>query len=135
MEKTCLSKFRFQGIVYSAGDAVILSDGDSGYYIAKICKIIRSGGIAAYKNWPTIQVQWYYRKNDISISKSNAKLVECMQENEVLESNHYDIVIIESIISKCRLAENIVESKQNTNDTIDKKTFFVISFYNHNTVS
>lgn len=127
-----VSKFKYQSQIYSEGDNVMLSDGDSGFYVAKIVKLIPKGGISAYKYWPTIKVQWYYRKKDVL--KSTSKYKNYLQNSsiyELFESDHYEIVIIESIIGKCKVSTFESFDEAQVND----KTFFTKLTYSHKTVS
>lgn len=124
-------KFRFHGIVYSEGDTVMLSDGSNGYFVAKIMKFILKGGIPAYKDWPTLQVQWYYRKADIlSWVELKEDYAEFLSEYEVFQSSHFENVIIESIISKCSIT-TIEKYEQLPND---ENVFFTRAAFDHKTV-
>lgn len=134
-KKNCInqkiySKFRYQGSIYSVGDTVMLSDGENGFYVAKIVKVIVKNGIISSKQWPSIQVQWYYRKNDIVLSNSNATYKVGLSDNEVFISDHYENVIIESIISKC----TVKSADDYEKGVIDDKTFFSRSTYNYKKV-
>lgn len=130
LKKKC-SKFRFQGEVYSEGDIVMLSDGKDGYFIAKIIRFIPQGGIAAYKNWPTIRVKWYYRKSDIlKWVFLEEDYGDYLSEYEVFMSDHSENVIIESIISKCSVM-TIDDYEKHPNDS---NIFFTRAAYNHNKV-
>lgn len=126
------SKFRFHGVVYSEGDAVMLSNGQEDYFVAKIVKFNPRGGIPAYKYWPTIQVQWYYRKSDIMkgvLPKED--LSDYLSEYEVFESSHLENVIIESIISKCSVTTLEKYEKMQT----DSNVFFTRAAFNHKNVN
>lgn len=104
-----------------------LSDGNNDFYVGKITKIIPNGGISIYKNWPTIQVQWYYRKKDIYLSNLSYK--EDLSENEIFLSNHFENIIIESIISKCTI---VSIDKYDLGGNHDE-TFFTRAIYNKKT--
>lgn len=129
-----ITKFRYQSLVYSVGDTVMLSNDTNDFYVAKIRKIILKGGIPKYKNWPTMEVQWYYRKQDIINSSSKiSDYLKKASSHELFESNHIDNVIIESIIGKCQVT--VLENSDQI-DAYEKENFFyTTSNYNHITVS
>lgn len=126
--KQIYTKFRYQGNLYAVGDDIMLSDGNNGFYIAKITKLIPKGGISTYKNWPTIQVQWYYAIKDIRPKISLNP--EDISDNERILSNHFENVIIESIISKCSVL-SLEKYEQLGSDDL---TFFTRATYNIKTV-
>lgn len=130
-KQSSYSKFRYQGNVYSVGDTVMLSDGENGFYIAKITKLILQSGIAAYKKWPTIQVQWYYRKKDIYLPSMSETYRDGLSDNEVFVSDHFENIIIESILSKCSVI-SIEKYDQGNND---EKTFFTRATYSQKKVN
>lgn len=122
------SKIRYRGVIYSIGDDVMLSDGNDGFYVAKIMKINHLGDKTTHKRWPSINVQWYYRKQDISPIGSIAVSKESISENEVFLSDHRENIIIESIISKCTVT--VIEKYEQS-----ENVFFTRATYNHQTVS
>lgn len=99
------SKFKYRNEVYSVGEKVLISNGGSDYSIAKIIKILPLKGINRNSYWPSIQIEWYYRKSDLN--KDSEKILGYNQnyisDFELFESNHKDVIFIESIIGKCQV--------------------------------
>lgn len=111
------SKFKYKGEVYSIGENVLITDGGSECSVAKIVKILPTKGINNNNYWPTIIVEWYYRKCDLlkdADSIPNFK-EDYISEYEVFESQHRDTIYIESIVGKCKVA--CFEEYENSNDT------------------
>lgn len=95
---------KFRGVIYKIGDFIIINDAVEDFSIAKLLKIIPNNGSETYYYWPTIEVQWYYRKRNIHREKNNLvskKKYNSISEYEVFKSEHKDRVFIESILSKC----------------------------------
>lgn len=131
-KSTAYNKIRFQGIIYSVGDTVMLCDGnDGGFYVAKIIKILPTGGISEYKNWPSMQVQWYYKPKDIILQSTCRNSRKKFSKHEVFESNYCENIIIESIISKCKVT-TIEKYKKEAGD---EPIYFTRASYNHKSVS
>ena len=66
-------------------------------------EIIPNKGSYKLEYWPTIKVQWYYKKKDVDLVKNNLneKKLSSISEYEVFKTNHYDVIFIETIIGKC----------------------------------
>lgn len=97
------SKFKYKNEVYSVGEKVLISDEGSDCSIAKIVKIVPTKGINSNNYWPSIVIEWYYRKCDLLKDAdhiANFK-ADFISDYELFESHHRDTVFIESIVGKC----------------------------------
>lgn len=97
------TKFKYLGNVYSVGDDVEIFNSESQNSVAKILKIITFNGIKKNFYWPTIEVQWYYKKTDLSVELLSQRELKCLSDFEVFLSNHKDVIYIESIVGKCKV--------------------------------
>lgn len=92
--------------IFSINEFLLVSDLEDSS-ICKLIKIIPREGIQQAPNyWPSIEVQWYYKKNDINRVKNGLTAVKkfnSISEFEIFSSEHRDIIYIESIISKCNV--------------------------------
>jgi hypothetical protein len=100
-----------RGNKYSIGEIVLVKDASSDFMIGKITKIVPQNGIKKYPYWPSIQVEWYYKKKEINreMNGLNDKRFSCISEFEVFKSNHRDIIFIETIIAKCQVFFLLIE--------------------------
>ena len=120
--------FKINNEVYSVGECVQIFDEGQEHLVAKIIKILPANGIQKYSYWPTIEIQWYYRKSDIA---KDSKLIpglklECISDYEVFESNHKDVIFIETIVGKCSILR-FEEYEQL--DEINGNMFYKRAFY------
>jgi hypothetical protein len=94
----------YNQLTYSIGDFLLVTDLED-CSICKLLRIIPQGGSnAAPSYWPTIEVQWYYKKKDINRVKNgltSTRKYNSLSEYEVFKSQHKDVIYIESIICKC----------------------------------
>lgn len=100
------NKFKFKSEIYSLGDTLMVQDVSDGYLIGKLARIIPSGGIPSYPHWPTIQVQWYYKKSDINREKNGLAsdvIFNSISDYELFHSEHTDIIFIETVICRCKV--------------------------------
>jgi hypothetical protein len=65
------TKLKYKDEIYSLDDILMIRDVNEGFLVAKLVKILGTGGNKKYSHWPTVQVQWYYKKSDINISGIN----------------------------------------------------------------
>lgn len=96
---------KYNGNIYYLGDFLVVTDIED-YSICKLTKILPFN--LSHKEspgyWPSIEVEWYYRKKDIikeKLGQSVLKRLSCISEYEIFKTDHRDIIFIESIISKC----------------------------------
>lgn len=99
------TKVKYNGEIYSIGDDVLIADFGNEYLLGKILKIKNTHGIHKYPYWPSMEVQWYYRKSDIEKdSKSIQGLnIKSISDYEVFTSNHKDVIFIETIVGRCNV--------------------------------
>lgn len=125
---TKFSKFKYRNEVYSIGEKIMVSNGGSDYSVAQIIKVLPLKGISRSSYWPSIQIEWYYRKSDLNKDSSsivgyNANFIS---EFEVFKSNHKDTIFIESILGKCQI---ISFEKYDCLNEINGNIFFCRSKY------
>lgn len=122
------TKFKINGEVFSVGDDVQICDSGNDFLIAKIIKIKPTHGISKYPYWPTIQVQWYYRKSDI---EQESKYIQGLKlssisDYELFSSNHKDYIFMETIVSKCHILKF---SEYEKLDDINSNVYFSRATY------
>lgn len=122
------SKVRINGEIYSVGDDVHICDNGNDYLIAKIIKIKPTKGISKYPYWPTVLVQWYYRKSDIETVAGDIPglKINCISDYELFSSNHKDYIFIETIVSKILVLK--FNQYEKLND-INGNVYFTRAFY------
>lgn len=125
---------KFQSTYYSIGDKIIVFANNENL-IAELVKIIPKNGIKDYPMWPSIQVRWYYKKTDIN-RKKNQLLDDSnyasISDYELFETNHKDIIFIETVIAKCNIYS--YEEYEALDDHTDY-TFFCRAQYDPNKVN
>ena len=112
---------KFQSNYYSIGDLLIIYDQKENL-IGELLRIIPNHGIKSNPYWPTIEVQWLYKKTDINLKKNNLlvqKNYNSISDYELFPTNHKDIIFIEAILGKCEVYsyedyENLEEHTENT---------------------
>jgi len=122
------TKIKFKQDIYSVGDNLLIRDFD-GFLVGKLTRIITYNGIKKYPYWPTIEVQWYYKKSDLNREKNALKddeKYDSISEFELFTSNHKDIIFIETIISLCTVLS--LEEYERL-DTHSSTTFFTRATY------
>lgn len=121
-------KFKYNGETYSVGDDVQICDYSSEFLIAKIIKIHAINGITKYSYWPTIEVNWYYKKDDIVKDKKYIQGLDLrsISDYEVFSSNHKDIIFIETLLGKCSVLSFEEYEKL---EEINSNMFFTRAFY------
>jgi len=125
---TTYTKFKYNGEIYSVGDDVQICDYSSEYLIAKIVKIHTTNGIMKYSYWPTIEVNWYYKKSDIAQDKKSLPGLDLnsISEFEVFSSKHKDIIFIETLLGKCNV---LTFEEYESLEEISSIMFFTRAFY------
>ena len=114
-------RIKFRDMIFNIGDVLLIQSAEENL-IGELVKIIPSNGIKEYPFWPTVQVKWYYKKNDINRKKNNLlnqQNFDSLSDYELFPSNHKDIIYIESIINKCKIYsyeeyDNITEPSELT---------------------
>lgn len=100
------NKVKYKSDIYSVGDYLLIKDVNDGFLVGKLIKIIKNGGMKKYPYWPTIQVQWYYKKSDINREKNGLQdetVFNSISDFELFKSNHTDVIFIETIVSPCKV--------------------------------
>jgi len=85
----------------------MIRDVQENFLIGKLIKIVTQGGNKKHPYWPTVQVQWYYKKSDLNREKNGLKddaIFDSISEFEVFKSNHVDTIFIETIICHCKVS-------------------------------
>ena len=112
---------KYQSNYYSIGDTLLIL-GKAENLIGELTRIIPNNGIKSNPFWPSIEVQWYYKKSDLNKRKNN--LIDINNYNsisdyELFPTNHRDIIYIETVIGKCEVFtyeeyENLEEHTEKT---------------------
>ncbi len=100
------NKIKYKSDIYTLGDYLMVRDVNDGFLIGKLVKIIQSGGFKKYPYWPTIQVQWYYKKSDINRTKNGLQddlIFNSISDYELFKSNHTDTIFIETVMCPCKV--------------------------------
>lgn len=117
------SAVKYNSNIYNIGDKLIIN-GNKDNLIGELVRIIPNNGIKTNPCWPSIEVQWYYKKSDINRKKNNLTNVDMfnsISDYEVFPTNHKDIIYIESVIGKCEVYT--YEEYENLSEHTEK-TFF-----------
>jgi hypothetical protein len=99
-------KIKYKSDVYSLGDCLMIRDVNEGFLIGRLIKILQCNGFKKYPWWPTIQIQWYYKKSDVNKQKNgfdDDSIYNSISDFEVFKSNHLDIIFLETVIGKCKV--------------------------------
>jgi hypothetical protein len=100
------NKIKYKSDIYSIGDYLMVRDVNDGFLIGKLIKIIQFNGMKKYPYWPSIQVQWYYKKSDISREKNGLTddvIFNSISEYELFKSTHKDTIFIETVLCACKV--------------------------------
>lgn len=122
------SKFKYKNQIFTVGDDIQIYDESNEPLVGRIEKVIVFNGSSKYPHWPTIEVKWYYRKKDIikslkTIPKFNS---DYLSEYELFESNHKDVIYIETVIGKCCVLSIDDYDKL---EEVNNSTYFSRAFY------
>ena len=73
--------------------------------IGKLTKIIPEGGSPDHPKWPMVEVQWFYKKQDLDFKRLEISSAdrEFIAYNEVFPSNHFDKVFVDCIVCLCQV--------------------------------
>ena len=118
--------------IYNIGDTLLIH-GNNEFLVGELVQIIPNNGKAQIPFWPTIEVKWYYKKADLNRKKNklnNQHYYNSISDFEVFSTDHKDIIMIESIIDKCKVYS--YEEYENLEDHNDK-TFFTRAKYDPKT--
>ena len=98
-------KFMFAGVIYSIGEFAMFRETQKSTIVGRILRIIEEGGCKQHPKQPMIQVQWYYKKSDLDMSKLGISEQdrEFIGENELFPTMHHDKVFADTIVSKCQV--------------------------------
>lgn len=123
------TQFKFNSIIYSIGDCLMIRDEINNFSIGKLLEIIPLKGIKSIPFWPSIKVQWYYRKNEIELAKNGIDKLNYDHISDfcVFGSNHTDIILIESVICPCKI---LSLDEYQVNQENNEATFFFMGNYN-----
>jgi hypothetical protein len=126
--KSNFKKFKFNNEIYSVGDDIQIHDDTNECLVAKIVKILTFNGSSKYPYWPTIEVQWYYRKTDIikDVKFINKFKIDCISNYELFNSNHKDTIFIETIIGKCTV---LTLDEYELLDEVNGNIYYTRAFY------
>ncbi len=100
----------------------MVRDLNGDFLVGKLIKIITNGGFKKYPYWPTIQVQWYYKKIDINREKNGLKddtIFNSISDYELFKSNHTDTIFVETVMGPCKIYtyEQYESLEEHTNST------------------
>ena len=98
-------RLRFKGQIYQIGNLVIIKQADGATAFGKISKIIEKGGLPEKLDWPTIDVQLYYKKDKINKEKNSIdkEVYDHMGDNELFETNKVERVFVDKINGLCQV--------------------------------
>jgi hypothetical protein len=68
-KKKVYKRILFNNIDYKLGDTIQFRETEKTSVVGKLIKIISEGGNPSHPKWPMIEVQWYYKKNDLDLKK------------------------------------------------------------------
>ena len=113
------TQFKFNSVIYSIGDCMKIKDVSNTFSIGKLIRIIPTKGIKSIPFWPSIEVQWFYKKNEIDLSKNgiDQRTYDNISDYELFSSSHKDIILTETVISPCKVLS--FEDYQNIEDNTD----------------
>ena len=122
--------FKYGGVIYKINDVLIINSSDGELY-GKLTSIIPRKGMEKYSFWPSIEVQWLYKKEELDKEKNHLNIrknYDALSENELFQSQHKDNAYIETVLGKAKLLslsqyDNIIEVNDNT--------FFTRANYDH----
>lgn len=122
------TQFKFNSTVYSIGDCMKIKDESNSFSIGKLIKIIPTKGIKTLPFWPSILVQWFYKKSEIDLTQNgiDQPTYDSISDYEVFSSSHRDIILIETVISPCRVLSLEDYQKMDNNNDL---TFFTRANY------
>ena len=102
---TFYKALKYKNVIYKVDDDVLFYSNKENYVIGSIRRILNAGFLRNRPSAPSIEVNWYYTKNDLQReqAKLSKQTFSSISELEVFKSNHYDIVTIDSILIKCRI--------------------------------
>ncbi|CDW73243.1 phd-finger family protein [Stylonychia lemnae] len=129
-KKKQYKKICFKDIMYETGETLIFRETESTTVVGKLVKIIPEGGNPAHPKWPMIEVQWYYKKQDLDFKKLGVSDEDQIHfgDNEVFPTNHHDKIYVDCIQEKCKVYGINEYDKLETIDA--KTTFFSRAHYN-----
>ncbi|MCQ2816986.1 MAG: hypothetical protein MJ252_06950 [archaeon] len=127
--KRTLTQLKFNDVIYNIGDTIRIYGDNDEELVATLERIIPNNGDPNITEWPTIEVKWFYKKDDINLKKNginNKKDINCLSEYELFNSTHKDIIFIENIIGKCKVYT--LEEFEKLED-IDDQSYFSRASY------
>ena len=122
------SAVKYNSNIYHIGDNLLIY-GKNDTLIGKLVRIIPNNGIKSNPCWPSIEVQWYYKKNDINRKKNNLlnlDMYNSISDYELFPTEHRDVIVIETVIGKCEVYT--YEEYENLSEHTEK-TFFSRASY------
>ena len=91
-----------------------------------LIRIIPTKGIKSIPFWPSIEVQWFYKNNEIDLSKNgiDQRTYDNISDYEVFSSSHKDIILTETVISPCKVLsfEDYQEAKEDLKRLAEEET-------------
>jgi len=94
---------KFKNIKYSLNSCMLVRNETDveNDFVCKLLRIIRPKKVDAKKILAFLEVQWYYRKNDLP--KKYAYLMPHISANEVFLSPHKDFIMVDCINGPCEI--------------------------------
>ena len=132
------SHTHFNGTGHSdLGDILLIKapsiSSHSFYYLGKLLRIIPKNGKESKPDWPSIEIEWYYQKSELTRNKTNqldnSQVYNSLSEDEVFATNHKDIIFIETVVGKAKVLTLEEYDKYSTDENPNENIFFSRATY------
>jgi hypothetical protein len=98
-------KLRYKSQIYEVGNPILIKHEDDTNTVGKLKKIIAQGGLSENQEWPSVDVQCYYKKDKINKEKNNIDkaIYDNIGDNELFETDEVTRVFVDTINGICRV--------------------------------
>jgi hypothetical protein len=98
-------KLRYKSQIYEVGNPILIKHEDDTNTVGKLKKIIAKGGLSENLEWPSVDVQCYYKKDKINKEKNNIDkaIYDNIGDNELFETDEVTRVFVDTINGICRV--------------------------------
>ena len=128
LKKRHYKKICFKDTLYHVGETLLFKETETSNIIGRLVRIIPEGGNPLHPKWPMLEVQWFYKKQDLDFKKLGIapEDLRYIGDNEVFLTNHFDKIYPDSINGRCRVYP-IMEYDELNN--VDNLTYFTRANY------
>ena len=131
------TSFKYNNIIYCLGDILLIKapsiSSHSFYYLGKLLRIIPKNGKELKPDWPSIEIEWYYQKSELTRNKTNqlenSQVYNSLSEDEVFATNHKDIIFIETVVGKAKVLTLEEYDKYSIDENSNENIFFSRATY------